>query len=247
MLLSMYSLFLKEIRSFLSSFLGYIIIIVFLVVMGLFLWVLPTDFNILDFGYADVDGLFIIAPFIFLFLVPAITMRSFADENKSGTIELLYIRPISDLQIILAKYFASFTLVILSLIPTLVYYFSVWQLGFPQGNIDSGGFWGSFIGLLLLGAAFVSIGVFASSLSENQVVSFIVAILISAFLYLGFEFIYSFDLFGDIDLFIKSLGMNAHYSSISRGVIDTRDLVYFLSVISLFLFLTNFVIARRKW
>ena len=133
----MYSLFLKEIRSFLSSFLGYIIIVVFLIVMGLFLWVLPTDFNILDFGYANVDGLFIIAPFIFLFLVPAITMRSFADENKTGTIELLYTRPISDLQIILAKYCASFTLVILSLIPTLVYYFSVWQLGFPQGNIDS--------------------------------------------------------------------------------------------------------------
>lgn len=243
----MYSLFLKEIRSFLSSFLGYIIIIVFLVVMGLFLWVLPTDFNILDFGYANVDGLFIIAPFIFLFLVPAITMRSFADENKTGTIELLYTSPISDFQIILAKYFASFTLVILSLIPTLIYYFSVRQLGFPQGNIDSGGFWGSFIGLLLLGATFVSIGVFASSLSENQVVSFIAAILISAFLYLGFEFIYSLDLFGGIDLFIKSLGMNSHYSSISRGVIDTRDLVYFLSVISLFLFLTNFIIAKRKW
>lgn len=243
----MYSLFLKEIRSFLSSFLGYIIIVVFLVVMGLFLWVLPTDFNILNFGYANVDGLFIIAPFIFLFLVPAITMRSFADENKTGTIELLYTRPISDLQIILSKYFASFVLVVLSLLPTLVFYFSIWQLGFPQGNIDSGGFLGSFIGLLFLGATFVSIGIFASSLSENQVVAFIVAILISSFLYLGFEFIYSLDLFGGIDLFIRSLGMSAHYSSISRGVIDTRDLVYFLSAISLFLFLTNFVIARRKW
>lgn len=243
----MYSLFLKEIRSFLSSFLGYTIIVVFLVVMGLFLWVLPTDFNILDFGYANVDGLFIIAPFIFLFLVPAITMRSFADENKTGTIELLYTRPISDLQIILSKYFAAFVLVVLSLIPAIVYYFSVWQLGFPQGNIDSGGFWGSFIGLLFLGATFVSIGIFASSLSENQVVSFIVAILLSAFIYLGFEIIYSLDLFGPIDLFIKSLGVSSHYSSISRGVIDTRDVVYFLSVISLFLFLTNFVLAKRKW
>jgi len=243
----MYSLFLKEIRSFLSSFLGYIIIVVFLVVVGLFLWVLPTDFNILNFGYANVDGLFIIAPFIFLFLVPAITMRSFADENKTGTIELLYTRPISDLQIILAKYFAAFTLVVLSLLPTIVYYFSIWQLGFPQGNIDSGGFWGSFIGLLLLGATFVSIGIFASSLSENQVVSFIVAILLSAFAYLGFEFIYSMELFGNIDLFIKSLGITTHYSSISRGVIDTRDIIYFLSVIALFLFLTSFVLAKRKW
>jgi len=243
----MYSLFLKEIRSFLSSFLGYIIIVVFLVVVGLFLWVLPTDFNILNFGYANVDGLFIIAPFIFLFLVPAITMRSFADENKTGTIELLYTRPISDFQIILAKYFAAFTLVVLSLLPTIVYFFSIWQLGYPQGNIDSGGFWGSFIGLLFLGATFVSIGIFASSLSENQVVSFIVAILLSAFAYLGFEFIYSLELFGSIDLFIKSLGITTHYSSISRGVIDTRDIIYFLSVIALFLFLTSFVLAKRKW
>lgn len=243
----MYSLFLKEIRSFLSSFLGYIIIVVFLVVMGLFLWVLPTDFNILDFGYANVDGLFIIAPFIFLLLVPAITMRSFADENKTGTIELLYTRPISDFKIILAKYLASLSIVLLSLIPTIVYYFSVWQLGFPQGNIDSGGFWGSSLGLLFLGATFVSIGIFASSLSENQVVSFIIAILISAFFYLGFEFIYSLELFGTIDLFIKSLGISAHYSSISRGVVDTRDLIYFFSVIALFLFLTTFVLAKRKW
>lgn len=244
---SMYSLFLKEIRSFLSSILGYIIIVVFLILVGLFLWVLPTEFNLLDFGYANVDGLFIIAPFIFLFLVPSITMRSFADEKKSGTIELLYTRPISDLQIILAKYFAAFTLVVLSLIPTLVYYFSIWQLGYPQGNIDSGGFWGSFIGLLFLGATFVSIGIFSSSLSENQVVSFIVAILVSAFLYLGFEFIYSLEWFGSFDLFIKTLGISSHYSSISRGVIDTRDVVYFLSVIIMFLFLTGFVLAKRKW
>ena len=243
----MYSLFLKEIRNFLSSFLGYLIIVVFLLVVGLFLWILPTEFNILDFGYANVDGLFIIAPFIFLFLVPAITMKSFADENKTGTIELLYTRPLSDMKIILAKYFGALVLMILSLLPTLVYYFSVWQLGYPQGNIDSGGFWGSFIGLLLLGATFVSIGIFASSLSENQVISFIVAILVSAFTYLGFEFIYSLELFGNIDLFVKKLGISSHYSSISRGVIDTRDVVYFFSVISLFLFLTGFVLSRRKW
>lgn len=141
----MYSLFLKEIRSFLSSFLGYIIMVVFLVVVGLFLWVLPTEFNIPDFGYANVDGLFIIAPFVFLFLIPAITMRSFSEENRSGTIELLYTRPLTDMQIILAKYFAAFVLVLFSLIPTLIYYFSVWQLGYPPGNIDSGAFWGSFI------------------------------------------------------------------------------------------------------
>ena len=243
----MYSLFLKEIRSFLNSVLGYVVILVFLVVIGLFLWVFPTEFNLLDFGYANVDGLFIIAPFVFLFLVPAITMKSFADEQKTGTIELLLTRPLSDLQIILAKYFAAFALVVFSLLPTIIYYFSISYLGLPQGNIDSGGFWGSFIGLLFLGATFVSIGIYTSSLSDNQVISFILAILLSAFLYMGFEFIYSLELFGDIDLFIKSLGINAHYSSISRGVIDTRDIVYYLSLIGLFLFLTVFNLARRKW
>ena len=243
----MFSLFLKEIRSFLSSLLGYVVILIFLAVLGLFLWVFPTDFNILDFGYANVDGLFIIAPFVFLFLIPAVTMRSFADEKKSGTIELLFTRPLSDMQIILAKYFAAFALVVLALLPTLVYYFSVWHLGFPAGNIDSGGFWGSFIGLVLLGGAFVAIGIFASSVSENQVVSFLLAIIISAFLYLGFELLYSLELFGPVDLFIKSLGISAHYSSVSRGVVDTRDVIYFLSIILLFLYLTNFVLARRKW
>lgn len=243
----MYSLFLKELSSFLSSLLGYVVIIVFLLIVGLFLWVFPTDFNLLDYGYSNVDGLFIIAPFVFLFLIPAVTMRSFSDEKKSGTIELLFTRPISDLQIILAKYLAAFTLVILSLLPTLVYYYSIWQLGLPQGNIDSGGFWGSFIGLLFLGAAFTSIGVFASSLSDNQVVAFILAIIISAFAYMGFDFIHSLELFGNLDLFIYSLGISPHYSSISRGVIDTRDVVYFLSVILFFLFLTRFNLSRRKW
>lgn len=243
----MYSLFLKELSSFLSSLLGYVVIIVFLLVIGLFLWVFPTDFNLLDYGYANVDGLFIIAPFVFLFLIPAVTMRSFSDEKKSGTIELLFTRPLSDMQIILAKYFAAFSLVILSLLPTLVYYYSIWQLGLPPGNIDSGGFWGSFIGLLFLGATFTSIGVFSSSLSDNQVVAFILAIIISAFTYMGFDFIYSLELFGSIDLFILSLGISSHYSSISRGVVDTRDVVYFLSVILFFLFLTRFNLSRRKW
>lgn len=243
----MYSLFLKELNSFLSSLLGYMVIIVFLTVVGLFLWVFPTDFNILEYGYANVDGLFIVAPFVFLFLVPAITMRSFADERKTGTVELLFTRPLSDLKIILSKYLAAVLLVFLAVMPTLFYYFSVWQLGLPPGNIDSGGFWGSFIGLLLLGASFASIGIFASALSENQVVSFVMAILISGFAYLGFEFIYSLEVFGNVDLFIRSMGMSAHYSSVSRGVIDTRDIIYFLSVVVVFLWLTKFTLSRRKW
>ena len=243
----MFALYLKEVRSFLSSVIGYVVILVFLIATGLFLWFFPTEFNVLDYGYANLDGLFIVAPVVFLFLVPAITMRSFSEEKKSGTIELLYTRPISDMQIIMAKFLAAVTLIVFSVLPTLVYFYTVYQLGLPVGNLDSGSIWGSYIGLVFLGATFASIGVFASSLSDNQVVSFIFAIIISAFLYLGFEFIYSFDLLGNIDLFIRSLGISSHYSSISRGVVDTRDVIYFLSVITLFLYLTNFSLSKRKW
>ncbi len=243
----MSALYLKEIRSFLSSLMGYVIILVFLVAIGLFLWVFPTDFNLLDFGYANLDGLFVIAPYIFLFLVPALTMRSFAEEKKSGTIELLYTRPLTDMEIILAKYLASFTLILIALVPTLVYYFTVYMLGLPAGNLDSGSIWGSYLGLLFLGGAFASIGIFTSSITDNQVTSFVIAVILSAFIYMGFELIYSLDLFGPIDLFIRSLGISSHYSSISRGVIDTRDIVYFVSLIALFLFFTKFSLSRRKW
>ena len=243
----MWALFLKEIRSFLSSLTGYIVMIIFLAITGLFLWVIPSESNILDYGYANLDGLFIIGPFVFLFLVPAVTMRSFADERKSGTIELLFTRPLTDFQIVWAKYLAAVMLVLFSIIPTLIYFVTVYRLGIPPGNIDSGGFWGSFIGLFLLGAVFASIGIFSSSVSDNPVVSFVLAVIISAFMYLGFEFIYSLEWLGHIDLFIKSLGISDHYSSISRGVIDTRDLIYFFSVIGLFLFLTKFSLSARKW
>ncbi len=243
----MWALYIKEIRSFLSSLTGYIVIGVFLIITGLFLWVLPSESNIIDYGYANVDGLFIIGPFVFLFLVPAVTMRLFADERKSGTIELLLTRPLTDFQIVLAKYLAAVTLVIFSLIPTLIYYFTVYHFGMPPGNIDTGAFFGSFIGLFLLGAVFVSIGLFASAVTDNQVVSFVVAVLLSFVMYLGFQFIFSLSLFGNMDLLIKNLGISAHYSSISRGVVDTRDLIYFFSVIGLFLFLTKFSLASRKW
>lgn len=237
----------KEISGFLSSLTGYIVIIIFLIITGLFLWVLPLDFNILDFGYANLDSLFMLAPFVFLFLIPAITMRMFSDEKKSGTIEILLTQPLTDTQIILAKYFAGLSLVVFSLLPTLIYFFSVYQLGFPPGNIDTGGTWGSFIGLFFLGASFVSVGLFASSLTDNQIVSFIIAIFLTGIAYIGFDFIYSFDLFGNIDLFIKSLGINAHYISMSRGVIDTRDVIYFISFIAFFILLTKISLEIRKW
>ena len=243
----MFILFKKEINSFLSSLLGYIVIAVFLLVNGLFLWVFPLDSNILDFGYANIDGLFLISPFVFLFLIPGITMRFFAEEKKSGTIELLMTKPLTDLQVILSKYFAGLTLVIFSLLPTLIYFFSVYRLGLPIGNIDTGGMWGSYIGLLFLGASFVAIGLFSSAITDNQIISFILAVILSGFIYMGFEIIYSLDLFGNFDLFIKSLGINAHYSAISRGVIDTRDVLYFLSLIALFILLTKISLESRKW
>ncbi|MCX6243670.1 MAG: gliding motility-associated ABC transporter permease subunit GldF [Bacteroidetes bacterium] len=243
----MLALFKKEIFGFLNSLIGYIVIIVFLLVIGLFLWVVPLQFNILDFGYANIDGLFILAPFVFLFLIPAITMRSFADERKSGTLELLMTQPLTDLQVILAKYFAGVALVAFSLLPTLVYFFSVYRLGLPPGNMDLGGMWGSYIGLLFLGATFVAIGIFASSISDNQIISFVIAVFLSAFFYIGFELFYTFILSGKIGLIIQSIGINAHYSSISRGVIDTRDLVYFISISVFFILLTKLSLESRKW
>ena len=243
----MFTLLKKEIRSFLSSLIGYITITVFLLVISLFMWVLETDSNVMDNGYANIDPLFILAPWVFLFLIPAITMRSFADEKKAGTIELLLTRPLTDLQIILAKYFAGLILVVFSLIPTLIYYYSVHKLGSPVGNIDTGGMWGSYIGLLFLGAAFVSIGIFASAITDNQVVSFILALFLCFFIYTGFDFIGSFSLFGKFDNVILALGINQHYVSMSRGVIDTRDMIYFLSLIALFVISTRTVLESRKW
>ncbi|MDP1621971.1 MAG: gliding motility-associated ABC transporter permease subunit GldF [Bacteroidales bacterium] len=243
----MLTLFKKEINGFLNSLIGYIVMVVFLLMTGLFLWVFPLEFNVLDYGFAGLDGLFIIAPFVFLFLIPAITMRSFADEKKSGTLELLMTQPLTDLQVILAKYLASVVLVIISLLPTLVYYISVYRLGLPPGNLDSGSIWGSYIGLFFLGASFVAIGIFTSSITDNQIVAFILAVFLSFILYMGFEFVYSFLVSGKTGLVIQSLGLNAHYSSMSRGVIDTRDLIYFISVTAIFILMTKLSLESRKW
>lgn len=243
----MYALFRKEINNFLSSLIGIMVVVVFLLITGLFLWVFKSDFNIMTYGYATLDSLFILAPWVFLFLVPAVTMRSFAEERRTGTIEMLLTKPLSDWQIVGAKYLAGVTLVILALIPTFIYYISVSQLAMPAGNIDHGGIWGSYIGLFFLSATFVSIGIFCSSVTNNQILAFILAVFLCGFFYIGFDMIYSMALFGRIDLFIQQLGMSAHYSSMSRGVIDTRDLLYFLSVIVLFLSLTKLTLSSRKW
>ena len=243
----MYTLFRKELSTFLSSLIGYTVIIVFLLVNGLFLWVFPQQFNIFDYGFASLDNYFTLAPWVFLFLIPAITMRSFAEELKAGTMEMLLTKPITEFEIILAKYLAAFVLVLFAILPTLVYYLAVYKLGMPPGNLDQGGTWGSYIGLLFLGAGFAAIGIFASAISGNQIVSFLIAVFLCGFIYIGFDFIYNLSVFGSFGLFISQLGIDAHYAGMSRGVIDTRDVLYFLSLVIFFLLLTRFFLERRKW
>ena len=246
----MFSLYLKEIRSFLSSLIGYIAISVFISLIGIFMWILPSEsggYNVLDNGFANIDPLFFIAPWVYLFLIPAITMRSFSEEKKSGTIEFLLTKPLSDSKIVWAKYLAGLSLVVVSLLPTLIYYYSVHSLGAPKGNLDSGGTWGSYIGLLFLGAGFVAIGLFSSSIAENQVIAFIIAMLLCFFMYTGFDYIADSGVLGGTAAFFKSLGINDHYLSMSRGVMDTRDVLYFISMIFFFNLFTKLVLESRKW
>lgn len=242
----MLTLLKKEIQSFLSSLIGYLVILVFLVINSLFLWVFPGNFNILDSGYAGIDGLFVMAPWVFMFLIPAITMKMFADEHKTGTIELLFTKPISDLQIVLAKYFAGLILVVFSLLPTIIYYVTVYQLGQPVGNIDSGGTIGSYIGLFFLAAGYVAMGIFASSVTENQIVSFVISLFLCFICYTGFDSI-AVIVGSGWDHYIEALGINYHYTSMSRGVIDSRDLIYFVSFASLFILSTKLILQSRKW
>jgi ABC-2 type transport system permease protein len=216
-------------------------------ITGLFAWILPTDFNIPQSKYATLDSLFILAPWVFMFLIPAITMRSFAEENRSGTIELLLTKPLSDMQIVVAKYGAGLLLVLFSLLPTLIYYIVVSQMATPSGNVDHGGIRGSFIGLFFLGSAYVSIGIFASSVSANQVVAFIIAVVVTFFFYLGFDFVSGLTTNQGLNYLLAQIGISAHYSSLSRGVIDSRDVVYFISATVLFLLFTKFILEKRKW
>lgn len=242
----MLALFKKEVSLFFSSLIGFIVIIVFLLATGLFLWVFDGELNVLDGGYASLEGLFFIAPWVFLFLVPAITMRLLSDEAKSGTLELLFTRPISDFQIIIEKYLAGVVLIILSLLPTLIYYFSVYALGDPIGSIDSAAVWGSYFGLFFLATIYAAIGLFASSLTENQIVSFILAMALCFVFYAGFDSLANLSAFRSIKSIIVDFGISEHYRSVSRGVIDTRDVLYFVSVDVLFLYATKTVVMMRR-
>ena len=243
----MISILKKELNSFLGSLIGYMVVVVFLLLNGLFLWIFPGSFNLLDAGYAGLDGLFFLAPWVFLFLIPALTMRFFADEIKTGTIELILTKPISELSLVLGKFFAGLTLCIIALSPTLIYVVSIYFLGQPQGNLDWGATIVSCIGLVFLSGIYVSIGVFASSLTENQIVSFILALFFCFFCFSGFEQIATLLSHTGLELSIDKLGISYHYNAISRGVIDTRDVLYFISVMSLFIYGSKLSLQSRKW
>lgn len=233
----MLAIFKKEFNSFFTSTIAYLTIGMFLLINGLFLWVFDDDFNILNAGFADLTSFFYLSPWILIFLIPAITMKTFADEFRSGTIEILKTRPITNVTLVLGKFFAILTLLIIVLIPTFVYAYSIHELGNPVGNLDYGSISGSYIGLFLLASSFASIGIFTSTLSKNQVVAFLLGICMVFLFYYGFDAVSS--LFGDYSYTIKLFGMNEHYKSISRGVIDSRDVLYFMSIIIFFLFITK--------
>jgi ABC-2 type transport system permease protein len=236
----------KEFSSFLNSLIAYIVMGVFLTAIGLLMWVFPET-SVLDYGYADMFTLFSLGPYVFIFLIPAITMRSFAEEKKGGTMEILFTKPVSDWEIIFGKYFACLLLVILTLLPTLIYYFAISSLGNPVGNIDTPGVIGSYIGLIFLAGAFCAIGIFASSITPNQIVSFILAAFLCYLLFAGFDSLALLNVWSANALFIKQIGLLYHYDSLGKGLIDSRDLVYFISVIAFILLATRINLGTRTW
>lgn len=236
----------KEIRSFFSSPIGYLVVGIFLTLSSLFLFVFNGSYNILDNGFADLKPFFDLAPWIFIFLIPAITMKSFAEENKQGTMELLLTKPIGTWNLVLGKFFGAFIVSIIALLPSVLYVITIYNLGDPVGNIDIGATLGSYLGLLLLAATYTSIGVFSSAFTSNQITAFIVAVFLCFLLFFAFEGISDFKVFGDSTYGIEYLGISNHYNSMSRGVIDTRDLIYFISLLLLFISLSYFKINSNK-
>jgi ABC-2 type transport system permease protein len=236
----------KEFRSFLNSLIAYIVIGVFLTSLGLLMWVFPET-SVMEYGFADMDTLFSLGPYVLIFLIPAITMRSFAEEVKSGTMELLLTKPLTDWDIILGKFLACFLLVLFALLPTLIYYFSIHALGNPAGNVDTPGVIGSYIGLALLSGVFCSVGMVASSITSNQIVAFIVAAFLCFILFTGFESIATLNMWSANTLLIKQFGILYHYDALSKGLIDSRDVVYFLCVGAFMLMVSKTVLSARSW
>ncbi|WP_299391682.1 gliding motility-associated ABC transporter permease subunit GldF [uncultured Gelidibacter sp.] len=236
----MFAILKKEINSFFASPIGYLVIALFLVLNGLFLWLFKGDFNILESGFAELTPFFLLAPWILIFLVPAVTMRSFSDEKKQGTLELLVTKPLSHLQIVLGKYIGALILIVFALLPTLLYVVALDNLKMSTNILDYGSIIGSYLGLFFLVAAYTAIGLFASTISDNQIVAFISAVFLCFFFYFGFEGLSNLSAWP-----LEKLGMEAHFNSISRGVLDTRDLLYFITISVFFIALTQFNIQKK--
>lgn len=243
----MIPLLFKEIRGFLYSLTGAVVIATYLAINSTFLWILEGQFNLLDSGWANIDGLFILSPWIFMFLLPAITMRMFSEEKRNGTLELLFTQPISEWQIVWSKFLAAFLLVLFALLPTLLYFYTIYDLGAPKGIIDTGGTWGSYIGLLFLGGTYAAIGLFSSSLTDNPIVAFLLGAFLSFLMFFGIEGLADVIPNTSVAFIFSELGINSHYVSVSRGVLDSRDIVYFLSVILFFLGATRLTLQSRSW
>lgn len=235
----------KEISHFMSSLIAYIVIGVFLTGIGLFMWVYP-DTNVIDYGYADMESLFSLSPYVFLFLIPAVTMRTFAEEKRLGTMQLLLTHPLRDWDIILGKFLGSFTLVLFALLPTLLYFYSVYELGNPTGNLDISGTIGSYLGLVLLGAVFTSIGVFASSITSKQIVAFVIAVFLCYVLFIGFASLANFNDTSDFSYYISQFGIAYHYDYLRKGLVDSRNILYFFSVIIGMLLASKFILNRQR-
>ena len=234
----MLAVFRKEINQFFSSPIAYIIMGVFLTAVGLLLWVFP-DTSLLDNGYADMGTFFNLTPYLMLFLVPAITMRSIADEVRSGTLEWLLTKPVSRWGVVAGKFLASWLLVVVTLLPTLLYYVTLYQLGSPVGNIDSAGVFGSYIGLILLAGVFVAIGLWASSFNDNQVVAFVLGAFFCFLFYVGLSALGGLPLPSGVSYYLSLLALDEQYRALGRGLIDSRNVIYLLSLIVLFLLLTT--------
>ena len=242
----MFAIFRKELSSFFTSPVGYLVMVAFLVLSGLFLWVFKGAFNIFDYGFADLSPFFLLAPWVFLLLIPALTMKSFAEERKLGTLELLLSRPLPLPSLIVGKFLGVFVLATLAVLPTLLYVYTVSSLGSTPGNLDSGLVWGSYAGLVMLMAVYTAIGLFASSFTENQIAAFLIAILACFLFYYGPDSLATLFSDGGQALTVADLGMKAHYENISQGILDSRDLVYFISLTVFFLYLTALRINRLR-
>ena len=242
----MIAIFKREIRSFFTSPIGYLVIGSFLVLNGLFLWVFKGPFNIFEYGFADMGNFFLLAPWVFLFLIPAITMKSFSEEKKMGTLELLFIKPIPLWKTVAGKFLGTFALALIAVLPTLLYVYTISQLGTTIGNLDMGVVAGSYFGLFFLIAGYTSIGLFASTLSENQIVAFLLGMVLCLLFWFGFEGLAGLLPSGAGIGMIQNMGMKAHFDSIAKGVLDSRDIIYFIGLSIFFLFLTTDRLKNQK-